>query len=112
MRLGVESKRSKTRKPKRVVRSSSPIRKKRAKATATAEKRLQPASKKRLAGTKLNNKLQLSGDLEWLLPMMETAYTPLVPRGTAGPQGRPMQISSLKPLSRAVLDPAVPTMWK
>src|ERR1700688_2986389 len=58
------------------------------------------------------NKLNISGALEWLLPMMETAYTPLVPRGSAEPGSRPMAMSSLRQESAAVLAPAAPTVWR
>jgi hypothetical protein len=44
--------------------------------------------------------------------MMETAYTPLVPRGVAGPPGTAMQISSLRQQSTATLAPAPETMWR
>jgi hypothetical protein len=79
---------------------------------AKARKRAQSASTRRADNGWKNRKLNVSGALEWLLPMMETAYTPLVPRGVAGPPGTAMQISSLRQQNTATLAPASATMWR
>jgi hypothetical protein len=101
----------KARRTKRVATSSRPTKSKN-RAKAAARRRIRSVSRKRADRPWRNRKLNISGALEWLLPMMETAYTPLLPRGVAGAPGTPMQMSSLRQRSAATLAPATATMWK
>jgi photosystem II stability/assembly factor-like uncharacterized protein len=53
-----------------------------------------------------------SGPLEWLLPMMETAYTPMTPRGAAAPAASmAIAASSLQPGGGMIASPS-PGVWR
>jgi hypothetical protein len=54
----------------------------------------------------------VGGALGWLLPMMETAYTPLAPRGAAKPRCEVMRMSSLRQKTPATLASAEAAMWR
>jgi hypothetical protein len=53
-----------------------------------------------------------SGPLEWLLPMLESAYTPLVARGTSAPQVTAAVASSLHSTGTATMIPARQAVWR
>ena len=53
-----------------------------------------------------------SGPLEWLLPMLESSYTPLTARGAGTFAAATMAMSSLQPGGAAVLAPAAATVWR
>ncbi len=85
--------------------------------TRLRRKRIPAKRAKARTGIKAGHKrvirrLDVTGALEWLLPMVENAYTPLVPRGSARPSAPPMAMSSLRQQSVAVLAPAAPTLWR
>ena len=98
----------KARKTKPLVRSSRATK---SKAKATANKTTRSAARQRGDHSR-KRKPKVRGALEWLLPVMETAYTPLVPRGGARPKGPAMRMSSLRQQSSATLAPAAATMWR
>ena len=80
-------------------------------AKAMVRKPARSASRQR-ADRPRKEKPKVRGALEWLLPMMETAYTPLVRRGVAKAPGTLMQMSSLRQQSTATLAPAAASMWR
>ena len=98
----------KARKTKPLARSSRP---RKSNAKATARKPARSASRQR-ADHPRKGKPKIRGALEWLLPMMETAYTPLLKRGAARLRGPAMRMSSLRQQSTATLADAPAEMWR
>src|SRR5947209_14454861 len=68
-------------------------------------------TKARLAKEKTTKKTDGSGPLEWLLPMLETSYTPLTQEGTPDRAVSMAVPSSLDSAGAALAIRAQPTIW-
>jgi hypothetical protein len=75
---------------------------------------LQPVklTKARLAKRKSAKKTDGSGPLEWLLPMLETSYTPLTPEGIPDRAPAMAVPSSFDSSAPARMAPTAPTIWR
>ncbi|MGC2774651.1 MAG: hypothetical protein WA418_03335, partial [Bradyrhizobium sp.] len=53
-----------------------------------------------------------SGPLEWLVPMLESAYTPLGPHDASMRKAVTMAVSSFQPSAAALVVPPDATVWR
>ncbi len=99
----------------RKTRSTAPTRRKK-RTVARREPSLKPEriTAKLLTESRKNKKKKTdgSGPLEWLLPMFESAYTPLEPKGTTSRAIATATASSFDIAATATLAAAAPTMWR
>lgn len=107
---------SKSTKRKRSSSSTSNKRnvRKSKRAPATAAPSLKPLrlSKQKVEAKKKRKKTDGSGPIEWLLPMLESSYTPLEGRGATARSVTTTTASSLDSSSAALIAPAPPTIWR
>lgn len=107
---------SKSTKRKRSSSPTSPKRyaRKTKRAAAPAAPSFKPLrlSKQKVAAKKKKKKTDGSGPLEWLLPMLESSYTPLEARGATPRSTVTTTASSLDSSSRPLIAPAQPAIWR